>query len=185
MHPHLRPCPPPPRRPPRPHTCPPRPPLLTLAAGRLPSGRGGSRVRNTTPHHTAHHNTAHHDTTRHDAFCGACKSTHRARAYLSLAAPAPRPVSFRHHYHHPPARAHAVEEGDGRHTHGCGRARAFGVVGGGDRRVGAVGVWARPAPAPPGNDAPGRHHGGGKRGWVEGKRKEKGGVDPNTPDPRK
>nr|QBH81823.1 hypothetical protein [Human alphaherpesvirus 2]QBH83374.1 hypothetical protein [Human alphaherpesvirus 2] len=100
--------------------------------------------------------------------------------------PGPRPVSFRHHYHHPPARAHAVEEGDGRHTHGCGWARAFGVVGGGV--TGAWGRWAYgpdPRLPPLGTTPPDDTTGGGKRGWVEGKRKEKGGVDPNTPDPRK
>nr|QBH78463.1 hypothetical protein [Human alphaherpesvirus 2] len=92
--------------------------------------------------------------------------------------PGPRPVSFRHHYHHPPARAHAVEEGDGRHTHGCGWARAFGVVGGGV--TGAWGRWAYgpdprlpPLGTTPPDDTTGG--GGGERGWVEGKRKEKGG----------
>lgn len=61
----------------------------------------------------------------------------------------------------------------------------MGLLGG---VTGAWGRWAYgpdPRLPPLGTTPPDDTTGGGKRGWVEGKRKEKGGVDPNTPDPRK
>lgn len=156
--------------------------------GETPIGaRGLARSQHhTTPHGPPQHGPPRHNTTRR-VLRGMQVDTPRACLPFP-SGPGPPARFLPPPLPPPPPRPRPRGRGRGRAPHPrlWPGTRLWGCWGGGDRRVGAVGVWARPAPAPPGNDAPGRHHGGGGNGggW-KGRGRRKGGVDPNTPDPRK